>query len=153
MKLTVYMENEQEIVKFSAKHKRLIKKAIKYTLKYEGFKKNAEVSVTLCDNAAIREMNRQFRDKDAPTDVLSFPIFDEDFGEGFSMLGDIVISLERARDQAEEYGHSFEREIAFLTVHSTLHLLGYDHEVGKAEESEMFAKQKEILGIMHLNRK
>ena len=78
---------------------------------------------------------------------------DEDFGEGFSMLGDIVISLERARDQAEEYGHSFEREIAFLTVHSTLHLLGYDHEVGKAEESEMFAKQKEILGIMHLNRK
>ncbi|MBQ4515299.1 MAG: rRNA maturation RNase YbeY, partial [Clostridia bacterium] len=79
-------------------------------------------------------------------------IYDEDFINGRVLLGDIVISLERAEEQAKEYGHSFSREIGFLAVHSVLHLLGYDHELGEAEEKEMFSKQEEILKNIGLTR-
>lgn len=153
MKHTVYMTNEQERVKFTLSYKRLIKRAIEETLEEEGFERPCEVSVTLVDNEAIRDMNRESRGIDRATDVLSFPIFDEDFDDGeAAILGDIVLSLEKAEEQAEAYGHSMEREIAFLTVHSMLHLLGYDHEEGKAEESEMFALQEKILTKMKLTR-
>ena len=84
--------------------------------------------------------------------VLSFPVFDEDFGVGLSVLGDIVISYETAVRQAVEYGHSVEREIAFLTVHSMLHLLGYDHETSPEDEKEMFTRQEEILTLMGQKR-
>lgn len=105
------------------------------------------------DNDAIRTLNREQRQIDRVTDVLSFPMFDEDFDDDeYAILGDIVLSAERAKEQAEEYGHSFQRELAFLTVHSVLHLLGYDHELGKAEESEMFQKQEQILKGMGLTR-
>lgn len=153
MKLTVYIENEQDKLGFTKEYERLIKKAIKTALLYEGFKRACEVSVTITDDENIHIMNREHRGIDRPTDVLSFPMFDEDFGNEAAVLGDIVISLERASAQAAEYGHSIEREVAFLTVHSVLHLLGYDHEEGKAAESEMFAKQEEILAKMHLTRK
>ena len=147
------MTNEQERVKFTLSYKRLIKRAIEETLEEEGFERPCEVSVTLVDNEAIRDMNRESRGIDRATDVLSFPIFDEDFDDGeAAILGDIVLSLEKAEEQAEAYGHSMEREIAFLTVHSMLHLLGYDHEEGKAEESEMFALQEKILTKMKLTR-
>ena len=114
-----------------------------------------EMSVTFMDNAAIQEINRVYRGKDAPTDVISFALEDEwedeipvIFEEGDNplprVLGDIMISIERAQEQAEEYGHSLERELCFLAVHGIYHLLGYDHE--KEEEAEvMFKKQEEVL--------
>lgn len=104
-----------------------------------------ELAVTFCDNRHIQELNRQFRQIDRPTDVLSFPMDDED------LIGDIVISLPKAKAQAEEYGHSFERELGFLAVHGFLHLLGYDHDTPEAEK-EMFSKQEEALLKLGLSR-
>ena len=153
MKHTVILSNEQNKVKLSFSLKRLIKKAIVTALDYEQFDRPCEVSVTVVDNEAIRVINREHREIDRPTDVLSFPMFDEDFDDGERcILGDIVLSLEKAVEQAEAYGHSLRREVAFLTVHSVLHLLGFDHEESKAEESEMFETQEEILAIMKLTR-
>ena len=153
MKHTVILSNEQNKVKLSFSLKRLIKKAIVTALDYEQFDRPCEVSVTVVDNEAIRAINREHREIDRPTDVLSFPMFDEDFDDGeLCILGDIVLSLEKAVEQAEAYGHSLRREVAFLTVHSVLHLLGFDHEESKAEESEMFETQEEILAIMKLTR-
>nr|WP_234410548.1 rRNA maturation RNase YbeY [Caldalkalibacillus mannanilyticus] len=110
-----------------------------------------EVSVTFVNDAEIQEINRTYREKDQPTDVLSFPMYEADeteievFDEDEPLLlGDIIISVPRAKKQAEEYSHSFERELGFLLVHGFLHLLGYDHEDEKAEQ-EMFARQEEIL--------
>lgn len=131
-------------------------------LEYEECDFDAQISVTITDNENIRRINKEFRNKDAVTDVLSFPMleFDEegnaedefDFDGDEVVLGDIVISAERAAEQAKEFGHSFKREIAFLTAHSMLHLLGYDHERGKEEEEIMFAKQEEILNILNITR-
>lgn len=121
------------------------------SLRYEKFDENCEVSISIVDNAEIQQINKQFRNIDRPTDVLSFPMLTfteneiiEKNENGEIVLGDIIISLERAEEQAKEYGHSLKREIAFLTAHSMLHLLGYDH-MELEEEKEMFAKQKEIL--------
>ena len=98
----------------------------------------AEISVTFVDNNRIHELNLQYRDKDSATDVLSFPlgengVYDIDEDNGCKILGDIVISMERAMEQAELYGHTLQREVAYLTVHSMLHLLGYDHEASGLE--------------------
>ena len=133
--------------------KTIIRKAVLATLEHEKFKYDAEVSVTLCDNGYIRTLNKQYRGKDKHTDVLSFPIYDNgefDMAECISgaLLGDIVISVERAKEQAEELGHSFIREVAFLTVHSTLHLLGYDHERSKEEDELQCRLQKEIVSTI-----
>ena len=153
MKNRIYITNEQDRITVTPKMRGLIQRAVNNSLKLEGFKRPCEVSVTLTDNERIHLINKEQRGIDRPTDVLSFPIFDEEFDdEELCVLGDIVISLEKARAQAEEYGHSFEREIAFLTVHSMLHLIGYDHEEGKAEESEMFARQEDILTFMGITR-
>ena len=115
----------------------------------------AEISILLCHNDYIHTLNKQYRNIDRPTDVLSFALNEgeEDGYDGpdTALLGDIIISLERAREQAEEYGHSLKREIAFLTAHSMLHLLGYDH-MEPEEEKEMFAKQKEILELAGIPR-
>lgn len=142
MNVTYYITNEQEKIEYLPEYEELIKKAVEGTLEYEEFTADCEISVTFTDNENIRELNREYRDIDRATDVLSFPMDDE--GDDV-VLGDVVISLERAKEQAEEYGHSLEREISFLCVHSVLHLLGYDHELGEAEEKEMFEKQDEIL--------
>lgn len=117
---------------------------------------NTEVSVTIVDNEEIRKINNKFRNIDRATDVLSFPLIDFDNeslpDDGSKIyLGDIIISIERAKEQAKEYGHSIDREIGFLTAHSMLHLLGYDHMVPE-EEKEMFAKQEEILNNLGLRR-
>jgi probable rRNA maturation factor len=135
--------------------KRVVREAVKATLDYEDFPYDAEVSVTFCDNEYIRGLNKEYRGIDRHTDVLSFPMYEG--GEireieGDIALGDIVLSLERALEQAKEYGHSFEREVSFLTVHSTLHLIGYDHELGEEQEREMFALQDEIMKIIGLER-
>ena len=122
-----------------------------------GFIRDCDISVTVTDNIHIHELNREYRGVDRPTDVLSFPMYsftDDDMpeeGPAPVVLGDIVISAERAKEQAAEYGHSFQREISFLTVHSVLHLLGYDHEVSDEAEKEMFSLQDKImdrLGIL-----
>ena len=147
------------IVRFSATDKfeevdyylkKIVRNAVYETLEYEGFPYDAEVSVTFCDNAVIQSMNRKYREKDKPTDVLSFPLYDDgdfDMSECISgaMLGDIVISIERAREQAAELGHGFIREVAFLAVHSTLHLLGYDHERSPEDDEAQCAAQREIV--------
>jgi probable rRNA maturation factor len=151
MKLKIYFENNQEKEAVTYKLKMLIREAIETTLDFEDYRNICEVSVTFTDNEGIRELNKKFRNIDKPTDVLSFPLFDFEgeseeppIDEMINNLGDIVISLERAREQAEEFGHSFERETAFLCVHSMLHLLGYDHE-RSAEDDELQCRiQREI---------
>ena len=156
MNLTVYFENQNE-QPITYKLKMLLRRAIEATLAYEQYHNDVEVSVTLTDNEGIHALNARFRGVDAPTDVLSFPLFDFEgdmdeppVDEIESMLGDIVLNLDRARAQAEEFGHSFEREAAFLTVHSMLHLLGYDHELGEQEDADMRARQREIMQAMGL---
>ena len=116
-----------------------------------------EISVTFVDNAAIAELNNQYRNKPMPTDVLSFPLgvdgkYDVDENNGCKMLGDIVISMERAQEQATLYGHPLQREVAFLTVHSMLHLLGYDHENGGLEAMRMREKEEAVLLQLGLPR-
>lgn len=155
--------NQQNKYKVGKDIKDLIKKCSLATLKYMGFRTDVEISVVLADNEGIRTLNSMHRGIDKATDVLSFPMFEydedgeiiEDYAEfnemGELCLGDIVISLERANEQAEEYGHSLEREIGFLTVHSMLHLLGYDHMTPEDEE-EMFGYQREILDEIGLVR-
>ncbi len=147
-KATVLIKNDQNKIKMTPDLRRLVKRAVLAVLDFEDFGRRAEVSVTFTDNEGIHALNREYRNVDRPTDVLSFPLSDgEDYdtdGDAV-LLGDIVISLERAQTQAEEYGHSFEREVAFLTVHSMLHLLGYDHETSPENERDMFARQDEIL--------
>lgn len=158
MKLKIYFENDQEMLPITYHLKMLIRAAVEATLDYEQYGNPVEVSVTFTDNEEIRKLNKQFRNIDRATDVLSFPLFDYS-GEGeeppvdefMGMLGDIVISLEQAKKQAEEYGHSFEREAAFLCVHSMLHLLGYDHETGEDDEADMRRRQTEILEQMGLS--
>lgn len=147
-KATVLIKNDQKKIKMTPDLRRLVKRAVLAVLDFEDFGRRAEVSVTFTDNEGIHALNREYRNVDRPTDVLSFPLSDgEDYdtdGDAV-LLGDIVISIERAQTQAEEYGHSFEREVAFLTVHSMLHLLGYDHETSPEDERDMFARQDEIL--------
>lgn len=149
LKVTYYISNEQEKIEFTPETEGLIKSAILAALEYEAVEGEREISVTLTDNETIHQLNKEYRDVDRPTDVLSFPMDDD--GEDM-VLGDVVISLEKAMEQAEEYGHSLEREIAFLCVHSVLHLLGYDHETGEEDEKEMFRRQEEILRKMGQTR-
>lgn len=104
---------------------------------------NTEVSITFVDNAEIQELNKNFRNIDKPTDVLSFP-FDNSFNLPVRVLGDVIISTEKAQFQSDEYGHSLTREIGFLMVHGVLHLLGYDH-MTEEDEKEMFGLQKQLL--------
>ena len=135
---------------------KLIENVISEALKYEGVSDNTEISVTIVDNEEIRKINNKFRNIDRATDVLSFPLIDfdnEDLPNDGSKiyLGDIIISIERAKEQANEYGHSLDREVGFLTAHSMLHLLGYDHMVPE-EEKVMFAKKEEILSNLGLKR-
>lgn len=161
--MKISIRNEQKKIEVTKELRTLIKNVLKKGISYMEFDDNVEISIMLVDNEEIHQLNKLHRDIDRPTDVLSFPMFeyDEDgeidilecdFGEnGEILLGDIVISLERAREQAEEYGHSFDREVGFLTAHSLLHLLGYDH-MEKDEEKEMFSLQEEILKLCDLPR-
>ena len=152
MRLNVEFNNEQNIYDIRVSMKAIIRKAIFNTLVYEGFDIDTEVSVTFTDNAQIKELNKQYRNKNTATDVLSFPMYDSlsDMNNEIApvLLGDIVISLERAYIQGYHIGHSIYHELAFLAIHSTLHLLGYDHETSKEDEKDMFRRQKEIMEII-----
>ena len=154
MNNTVYIQNDQQKLPVTQKLRGLVRRSVNAALKYEDFQRPCEVSVTFTDNEKIRELNAQYRSIDRATDVLSFPLFDEDFEDEEELArGDVVLSLEKAQEQAKEYGHSFEREVAFLVVHSVLHLLGYDHETSEEDEKEMFFRQEEIMKLLKLERK
>ena len=148
-KIKVVITNKQKAVKIPTGIRMLVRRCCNAVLKLENFEGPAEISVTFTDNAGIRELNRQYRDKDIDTDVLSFPmgengVWDVDMETGAKILGDIVISMEKARDQAERYCHSFQREVGYLTAHSMLHLLGYDH-VDNLEKVRMREKEELIM--------
>ncbi|MBE6554105.1 MAG: rRNA maturation RNase YbeY [Ruminococcaceae bacterium] len=154
--MMIYFENETD-TPVTYKLKMLVRRAVEATLDYEQFGNASEVSITFTDNAGIHALNKKFRGVDSPTDVLSFPLFDYEgeseeppVDELIGMLGDIVLSLEQAEAQANKFGHSTEREVAFLTVHSMLHLLGYDHETSQEDELDMRRRQREIMEIMGL---
>ena len=153
----VMITNDQKAVKVPAGLRILIRRACNAVLECEQFDGCAEISVTFVDNAKIAELNNEYRNKPMPTDVLSFPlgedgVYDVDGENGCKMLGDIVISMERAVEQAELYGHPLQREVAFLTVHSMLHLLGYDHENGGMEAVRMREKEEAVLSKLGLSR-
>ncbi len=158
--LTIEIINEQAEA-IGEESEALIRKCLQAAADAEEV--SGEVVVTLVDDARIHELNKQYRGVDRPTDVLSFAMnetgedepeifFDEaEADEVPNMLGDIVISIPRAQQQAQEYGHSFERELGFLAVHGFLHLLGYDHGT-EAEEKEMFSRQEAVLQSIGLTR-
>ena len=152
-KLNVYFGKSSDDVKVCTRVKSMVRRAIDLTLAYEGFEGVAEVSVTFCDNAYIKELNREFRGKDKATDVLSFPQFNPGEipldSDEVVPIGDIVISLERAREQAKEVGNTYHQEVAFLAIHSTLHLMGYDHELSPEDEEDMCARQRDIVAILN----
>ncbi|MBQ1901316.1 MAG: rRNA maturation RNase YbeY [Lachnospiraceae bacterium] len=164
--MTLYIEEETE-VSFPFDYKELAKSVINAALDHEEFPYEVEVSLTFMDKDGIQEANRDFRQIDRPTDVLSFPMLDfpapGDFSELEGMnditnpetddvvLGDIVLCVPKIYEQAEEYGHSVKREYAFLIAHSMLHLMGYDH-MEDEERVEMEKRQKEILDILKIYR-
>ena len=157
MGLKIYFENDQEKLPITYKMKMLVREAIETTLDFEDFQNHCEVSVTFTDNEGIHELNKKFRQVDKPTDVLSFPLFDFEgeteeppIDEIVHNLGDIVISLERAKEQAKEIGNSFIEEVAFLTIHSTLHLLGYDHERSAEDDEAQCTAQRDIIEMLEI---
>ena len=155
MGVKVNISDRQKKIKLPTGTRLLIRKACIATLKTEGFEEPAEIEVTLVDDEDIKKVNQQFRQIDDSTDVLSFPLgmdgnYDTNPETGAKMLGDVMISVEHAVAQAELYGHGLEREIAFLTVHSVLHLLGYDHVKGGLEQTIMREKEEMILDELGL---
>lgn len=129
-----------------------MKRAIAYTVRQHYPDHKFEVSLTLCGDEYIKELNTEYRDKPKSTDVLSFPMFDFDTPDTMTLLGDIVISVPTARRQAYEYGHSEMREFVFLCVHSSLHLLGYDHETSEEDRLKMESKQDEIMNALNIKK-
>ncbi len=156
-KLKVTIENEQKEFKVPSGIRMLLRRACHATLEVENFEGSAEVTITFTDDAHIRELNQKFRNVDTSTDVLSFPLgengqYDINPATGAYMLGDVVISVEHADAQAKEYGHSLQREMAYLTVHSMLHLLGYDHVDGGLQKVRMREKEEAVLSLLGLPR-
>ena len=156
-KVKVIINNRQKAVVIPTGLRLLVRKVCTAALKEQSFEQDAEVNVTFVDDAQIHEYNLQFRNIDRSTDVLSFPLGEE--GEwdinpetNMAMLGDIVISLEHAVAQAKEFDHSFEREVGYLTVHSMMHLLGYDHVNGGLEADEMRYHEEQVMEMLALRR-
>lgn len=154
-KIRVIISNKQKDVKIPTGMRMLIRRCCNAVLKMEEFHSSAEISVTFVNNSQIRELNRQYRDKDEETDVLSFPmgengVYDVNPETGAKILGDIVISVPKAVEQAKCYDHSLEREIGYLTAHSMLHLLGYDHETGGLDRVRMREKEELVLSQLGL---
>lgn len=154
----VIITNMQDKIKVSKELESLIAKVVNAALLAENVSGDVEVSIVLVDDEYIQNLNKSYRSIDAPTDVLSFSMRESVDESDISfecdeeeLLGDVVISLERARSQAEEYGHSIEREIGFLTTHGILHLLGYDHET-ESERAVMRNKEEGILESIGLTR-
>ena len=156
-RVKVLISNRQKDVKIPSGIRLLIRRCCHAVLIAETFHESAEISVSFVNNEQIRQLNAEYRQKDAPTEVLSFPLgadgnYDRNMETGALQLGDIVISVEKAVEQARMYGHSLQREIGFLTVHSMLHLLGYDHEAGGLEMVRMREKEESVLASLGLER-
>lgn len=156
-KLRVKTTNAQAEIKIPTGVRMLIRRCCNAVLTYENFEGSAEISVIIVDDEEIRRLNKKHRGIDKSTDVLSFPmgengVYDINRDTGAKILGDIIISINHAYDQAEKYGHSLQREIGFLTVHSLLHILGYDHENGGLEAVHMREKEEAVLTQMGLKR-
>ena len=155
MTVKVNITDNYKKEKVPSETKALVKKACRAVLHEENFNDNAEIELTFVDDGQIKELNKEYRNIDKSTDVLSFPlgengIYDKNPENRFYMLGDIVISVDHAEKQADLYGHGIEREIAFLTVHSMLHLLGYDHVDGGEQQRIMRQKEETVLEKMGL---
>lgn len=155
-KVRVIITDGQKKVRIPTGLRMLVRRACIAVLREEKFEGNAEVCVTFVDNEEIHRLNREFREKDSATDVLSFPlgengIYDVNPDTGAKQLGDVVISLERAEEQAAEFGHSLQREVCYLTVHSMLHLLGYDH-MEPDEKAVMRKKEEGVMSQIGLTR-
>ena len=153
----VTIVNHQNAVKIPTGIRMLVRRCCTAVLTNEKFEGSAEVSVNFVDNEEIRSLNAKFRNKDIETDVLSFPlgengVWDKNPDTDAFLLGDVVISIPKAMEQAENYDHSLQREIGFLTVHSMLHLLGYHHENGGMELVRMREKEEEVLANLGLSR-
>lgn len=156
-KIKVVIENKQKTVKVPTGIRLLIRRCCHAVLELENFQGSAEVDVSLVDNAQIRGINREHRHIDAVTDVLSFPLgenghYDINPKTGAQMLGDVVLSMERAMEQAQQFGHSLQREVGYLTVHSVLHLLGYDHVDGGLEAVRMREREEAVMTSVGLPR-
>lgn len=156
MKIYILFSDEQDKITLDFDAEKLCEDCTHQALIEEEIEDDAEVSLTFTDSEEIRKLNNEFRQIDRETDVLSFPLGDENGYEvnpetDALLLGDIVISLEKAKAQSEEYGHSMKREVAFLIAHSLFHLLGYDHMTPE-EETEMFAKQEKVLKTLGITR-
>lgn len=142
--MKVYIDNRQDTQEIDEKTIDLLKHVIEECLVVEGRDLNYEISLSFVTNEEIKNLNKEYRNVDAVTDVLSFPMEEDSNGFYTPMLGDIVISTDRAFQQSKEYGHSFSREISYLTAHSMFHLMGYDHET-EEEKKIMRAKEKEVM--------
>lgn len=156
-KIKVIITNDQKAVKIPTGVRLLVRRCCNAVLTFENFSEPAEISVTFVDDEQIHELNKMHRNVDRSTDVLSFPlgengVYDKNLDTGACLLGDIVISVETAVRQAETYGHTLQREIGFLTVHSMLHLLGYDHVDGGIEAVHMREKEEHVLTELGLKR-
>ena len=157
----VVISNDQKAVKIPTGIRMLIRRCCHAVLELENFEGSAEVSVRFVDNEQIRELNKQYRNIDKETDVLSFPMFEKDelvqkikekSFEHEDVLGDIVISIPKVEEQAKEYGHSFERELSYMVVHGFYHLMGYDH-IKEEDKKEMRPKEEKILNDLKIIRK
>lgn len=157
-KVKVSINNNQSLIKIPSGVRMLIRQCCCAVLKHDNINKNVEISIVFVDNETIKELNLKHRNKHNVTDVLSFPLSDDldncfiNPETNLYMLGDIVISIEKAYEQAKEYSHSIKREIAYLTVHSMLHLLGYDHENSQEEYKLMRIKEEHILNSLGASR-
>lgn len=154
-KIKVIIENRQKEVKIPTGLRMLVRRCCNAVLKMEEFQGPVEVSVTFVSLEEIHQLNLKFRGKDAPTDVLSFPLgedgkYDINHDTGAAMLGDIVICMARAVEQAQLYAHSLQREVGYLTAHSMLHLLGYDHVKGGIEAVHMREKEEQVMTLLGL---
>ncbi len=156
-KVKVIISDRQKAIAIPTGLRLLVRKVCTAALKEQGFAQDAEVNVTFVDDEQIHQYNLEFRNIDRSTDVLSFPLgengeWDINPETDMAMLGDIVISLEHAVAQAKEYDHSFEREVGYLTVHSMMHLLGYDHVNGGLEADEMRYHEEQVMEMLALRR-
>lgn len=154
-RIRVIIMDRQKEIKIPTGLRMLIRRCCNAVLKLEEFKGSAEVSVTLVDNAYIQNINKQFRDKDVSTDVLSFPMgkdgkYEVNPETGAQILGDIMISMEKVMEQCQVYGHSLQREVAYLVAHGMLHILGYDHENNGIEKVRMREREEKVMVLLGL---
>lgn len=154
-KIKVIITNKQKDIKIPTGLRMLVRRCCNAVLKMEEFKGPVEVSVNFVNLEQIQELNKKYRNKDMPTDVLYFPmgengVYDVNHDTGASILGDIVICMNKAVEQAKLYDHSLQREVGFLTAHSMLHLLGYDHEKGGLEAVRMREKEEQVMTMLGL---